>query len=60
MASWRNPDEPRTKPLEVKLTLRPDLVALIREEAVQDQVSQAQVIRRAIREYFTRKPGNNA
>lgn len=60
MASWNDPERLRTKPIAVKFTLRPELHALVREEAIAEGMSMAQVIRRAIREYFTRKPGGNA
>lgn len=60
MASWRDRADIPAKSVEVKFTLRPDLLALIRAEAAQDEVSQAQIIRRALRLYFTRKGDVNA
>ena len=58
MANLRQPNAPKN--IEVKFTLRPDLMSLIRAEAARDEVSQAQIIRRALRLYFTSKGDGNA
>jgi hypothetical protein len=60
MAAWRNRANIPEKSVEVKFTLWPDLMQLIRTEAAADEVSQAQIIRRALRLYFTRKGDGNA